>query len=57
MRQQVWELHAVLEKAGEKPPFLLVGHSYGGWLARLFAETFPADVFGVVLVDASAEDP
>src|SRR5258708_2230017 len=43
MRQQVWELHAVLEKAGEKPPFVLVGHSYGGWLARIFAETFPAD--------------
>src|SRR5215831_16413900 len=39
MRQQVWELHALLEHAGEKPPFVLVGHSYGGWLARLSAET------------------
>src|ERR1044071_10040364 len=36
MRQQVWELHALLEKAGATPPFVLVGHSYGGWLARLF---------------------
>ena len=57
MRQQVWELHALLEKAGEKPPFVLVGHSYGGWLARLFAETYPADVSGLVLVESGAEDP
>src|SRR6266545_6496758 len=57
MRQQVWELHALLEKAGEKRPFVLVGHSYGGWLARLFAETYPADVSGVVLVESGAEDP
>jgi len=57
MRQQVWELHAELEKAGEKPPFVLVGHSNGGWLVRLFAETYPADVSGLVLVDAGAEDP
>src|SRR3982074_1044588 len=40
MRQQVWELHALIEKAGEKPPFVLVGHSYGGWLVRLFARTY-----------------
>ena len=57
MRQQVWELHALLEKAGEKPPFVLVGHSYGGWLARLFAETYPAVVSGLVLVESGAEDP
>jgi pimeloyl-ACP methyl ester carboxylesterase len=57
MRQQVRELHAAMEKAGEKPPVVLVGHSYGGWLARLFAETYPADVSGLVLVDAGAEDP
>jgi pimeloyl-ACP methyl ester carboxylesterase len=41
MRQQVWELHALLDKAGETPPFVLVGHCYGGWLARLFAATIP----------------
>lgn len=57
LRQQVWELHALLEKAGEKPPFVLVGHSYGGWLVRLFAETYPGDVAGVVLVESGAEDP
>lgn len=57
MHQQVWELHALLAKAGEKPPFVLVGHSYGGWLVRLFAETYPADVSGMLLLDAGAEDP
>ncbi len=57
MRQQVRELHALLEKAGERPPFVLVGHSYGGWLARLFTETYRADVSGVVLVESGAEDP
>src|SRR4030081_1825561 len=51
MRQQGWELHALLEKAGEKPPFVLVGHSYGGWLTRLFAEAYGADVSGMVLGD------
>jgi pimeloyl-ACP methyl ester carboxylesterase len=57
MRQQVWELHALLEKTGERPPFVLVGHAYGGWLARLFTESYPADVSGVVLVESGAEDP
>jgi pimeloyl-ACP methyl ester carboxylesterase len=57
MRQQVWELHALQEKAGEKPPFVLVGHSYGGWLVRLFAQNSPAAVSGVVLVDSGAENP
>lgn len=57
LQQQVWELHALLEKAGEKSPFIVVGHSYGGWLARLFAQTYPADVFGLVLVESGAEDP
>jgi pimeloyl-ACP methyl ester carboxylesterase len=57
MRQQVWELHALLEKAGEKPPFVLIGHSYGGWLVRLFAEAYPPEISGIVLVEAGAEDP
>jgi pimeloyl-ACP methyl ester carboxylesterase len=50
-------LHALLDKAGEKAPFVLVGHSYGGWLVRLFAETYAADVAGLVLVESGAEDP
>jgi pimeloyl-ACP methyl ester carboxylesterase len=57
MHQIVYELHTLLEKAGVKPPVLLVGHSYGGWLVRLYANTYPADVAGMVLVDAGADNP
>jgi pimeloyl-ACP methyl ester carboxylesterase len=57
MHQIVFELHKLLEKAGERPPYLLVGHSYGGWLVRLYQSLYPADVAGVVLVEAAGDDP
>ena len=56
-RQIVYELHTLLDKAGVKPPLVLVGQSYGGWLVRLYAFTYPSDVVGMVLVDAGADDP
>jgi uncharacterized protein (TIGR02145 family) len=56
-RQIVYELHTLLDKAGVKPPLVLVGHSYGGWLARLYAFTYPSDVAGMALVDVGADDP
>jgi pimeloyl-ACP methyl ester carboxylesterase len=56
-RQIVYELHTLLDKAGVKPPLILVGHSYGGWLARLYAFTYPSDVAGMVLVDVGPDDP
>jgi pimeloyl-ACP methyl ester carboxylesterase len=46
------ELHALLEAAGETEPFVLVAHSYGGLVARLYASTYPAEVLGMVLVDS-----
>jgi len=52
----VRELHTLLERAGEKPPYLLVGHSKGGLYARLFAGTYPHEVAGMVLVDSSHEE-
>jgi pimeloyl-ACP methyl ester carboxylesterase len=55
--QIVYELHTLLDKAGMKPPFVLVGHSYGGWLVRLYASTYPAEVAGMVLVEAGADNP
>jgi len=55
--QIVYELHTLLEKAGERPPYVLVGHSYGGWVVRLYASTYAADVAGMVLVEAGADDP
>lgn len=52
----VQELHALLQAAGELGPYVIVGHSLGGFHARLFAHTYPALTAGVVLVDASHED-
>src|SRR5215475_394970 len=57
LRQIVYELHTLLDKAGVKPPLVVVGHSYGGWLVRLYASTYPADVAGMVLVEAGADNP
>lgn len=57
MHQIVYELHTLLENGGVKPPLVLVGHSYGGWLVRLYASIYPADVAGMVLVEAGADDP
>jgi len=47
------ELHALLRAAGEKPPYILVGHSFGALNAVTFAHKFPMEVAGVVLVDGS----
>jgi pimeloyl-ACP methyl ester carboxylesterase len=55
--QIVYELHTLLDKARVKPPLVLVGHSYGGWLVRLYASTYAADVVGMVLVEAGADNP
>jgi len=49
------ELHDALRKLGEHGPFVLVGHSYGGPVARNFAATYPYEVAGMVLVDAAHE--
>lgn len=50
------ELHALLQAAAIPPPYILVGHSMGGYDVRLFANLYPSEVAGVVLVDASHPD-
>jgi pimeloyl-ACP methyl ester carboxylesterase len=45
------ELHELLARADEKGPFVLVGHSAGVNSARLFAETYPEEVAGLVLIE------
>jgi pimeloyl-ACP methyl ester carboxylesterase len=57
MHQIVYELHTLLDKAGDWPPYVLVGHSFGGGLVRLYQSRYPADVVGLVLVDAAADNP
>jgi pimeloyl-ACP methyl ester carboxylesterase len=47
----VADLHALLGAAGVPGPYVLVGHSYGGIVSRLFAATYPDEVSGMVLVD------
>ncbi len=49
-------LHALLENGGESPPFLMVGHSFGGIYVRTFTAEYPQDVVGMVLVDSSHEN-
>ena len=47
----VEELRALLAAAAVPPPYILVGHSFGGLTARLFLQRFPQDVAGLVLLD------
>jgi len=49
------ELRDALHALGEKGPFVLVGHSFGGPVVRNFARVYPSDVVGMVLVDAAHE--
>jgi pimeloyl-ACP methyl ester carboxylesterase len=55
MRQEVFELHALLEAAKVPGPFVIVGHSIGGLLVRLYTERYGGEVVGVVLVDPTHE--
>lgn len=54
-RQFAIELHTALKNAGINPPYVLVGHSMGGITIRVFADMYPREVAGLVLVDPSQE--
>ena len=51
----VTELRALLQAAEVPGPYVLAGHSLGGFFARLYASTYPDEVVGIVLVDAYSE--
>ncbi|MGH9554895.1 MAG: alpha/beta fold hydrolase [Terriglobales bacterium] len=50
------ELRILLRNAGETPPYVLVGHSFGGLLVRVYADQYPEDVVGLLLLDSSHPD-
>ncbi|SEC23871.1 Pimeloyl-ACP methyl ester carboxylesterase [Maribacter dokdonensis] len=47
------QLHSLLEKNGEKPPYILIGHSMGGPYNRIFRDLYPNEVNGMVFLDSS----
>ena len=47
------ELHAILAAASEAPPYVMVGHSFGGLMVRVYDERYPGEAVGFVFVDAS----
>jgi pimeloyl-ACP methyl ester carboxylesterase len=49
------ELHRLLQRAGESGPYVLVGHSFGGYNVRLFAARYPGEAAALLLLDASHE--
>lgn len=50
------DLHALLRAGGEPGPYVLVGHSYGGLITRIYAAQYPAAAAGIVFVDAFAPE-
>jgi pimeloyl-ACP methyl ester carboxylesterase len=55
-KQICLELHTALMNAGVRPPYILVGQSFGGFIVRAYARHYPKDVVGMVLVEAVQED-
>lgn len=55
-RNIVEELHTLLNNAQVPKPYIIVGHSFGGLNARLYASMYPDEVAGVILVDSGHED-
>jgi pimeloyl-ACP methyl ester carboxylesterase len=56
IRQTVAELNSLLRNAHLAAPYVLVGHSLGGLYVRAYASEHPAEVAGVVLIEAASED-
>ncbi|MEM7543254.1 MAG: alpha/beta hydrolase [Pseudomonadota bacterium] len=51
--QAVHELEVLLDEASIAPPYLLIGHSFGGLIARQFAALHPDQLAGLILIEAS----
>lgn len=51
-----YELHTLLQNAGIHGPYIMVGHSFGGFTAQYFARRFNDEIVGIVLIDSSHEE-
>jgi pimeloyl-ACP methyl ester carboxylesterase len=54
--QAAGDLHQLVRNAGLHRPLVLVGHSFGGYVIRLYHHAYPDDVSGLVFVDTALED-
>lgn len=54
--QAARDLHQLVQNAAIARPLVLVGHSFGGYVIRLYHQAYPGEVAGMVLVDAALED-
>ncbi|MBX3081516.1 MAG: alpha/beta fold hydrolase [Anaerolineae bacterium] len=50
------DLHTLLARADIQPPYVMVGHSLGGQYIRVFAQAYPAEVVGMMMVDPAHPD-
>lgn len=50
------DLHELLKRAGESPPYILAGASFGGLNSRVYAGLYPREVAGLVFIDSAHED-
>jgi pimeloyl-ACP methyl ester carboxylesterase len=55
-RDEIADLRRLFARARIEPPYVLVGHSYGGVLARVFAHLYPTETAGLVLIDTMGRD-
>lgn len=55
-QQSARALHTLLANARITPPYVLVGHSFGGLYTRTYADTYPSDVAGLVFIEGTHPD-
>jgi len=55
LEARVEDLHTLLANGHVPGPYILVGHSFGGPIIRLYARTYPTEIAGLVLVDTPEE--
>jgi pimeloyl-ACP methyl ester carboxylesterase len=55
-KQAATDLHTLLNKLNLPKPYIVIGHSYGGSVVRLFASMYPDDIGGIILEDSQHEN-